>query len=241
MLRPLPVILFLFVAAPAVAAAGLRPDMDLAAVHAASLEAMGGAEAVAEIHSIKADATCTAAQGEFRTHTQSARGDMFFFQQRSPSGAAFQAYLVPGSSLFVDSRDGTPTPLQPQAVAGLRAHDFQMFALEFGDRFPEATTAGEAEFLGGRCLAVDYEDEMGSPARAYYHMDSALLAGFEMADPVQPRAVVRVRYLDWMDVDGVRFPSLVLMSDSTGETVFRFLEISTNGVPEDAFRPDTGQ
>ena len=228
--------LFVLAAGPGLAAGGaLTTDMDFAAVYGASLESMGGLDAVNSVHSIKASAVCVSPQGQYGTELQSARGNMFFFRQTQPSGPAFQAYLVPGQSVSMDNRGGGPVPLKPEAVAVIRAHDFQMMALEFDQRFRDIAVRGEEMFGGSRCLALSMVDELGAPATGWYRMGSGLLAGFETRNPIDT-GTVRVQILDWMDVDGVKLPSHVIATDTAGDFVLRFTEISTNGVPEEAFQ-----
>jgi hypothetical protein len=212
---------------------------DAPAVFAAAAEAMGGAEELAGILSIRGVAHCVAPGGAYVTELNSARGGRTWFKQ-SPVGSQEFLAIVNGEHAWSPAGNQGSVQLSEAVVAMVTGHEFQMIAVDIETRYSEAQVVGMEEFSGAQCVKLRLTDTLGQPMDAFFHTSSHLLAGLRYANPMQPDADVWIRLVEWRQISGVVLPSKVLATDNAGDFVLSFHDISVNNVDESLFEVPEG-
>lgn len=205
---------------------------------ASSQRAMGGAEAISRIRSIRGLADCTGPNGPYTTEIQTTRdGELFFHQTREGEEGPehYRAFVNGTYTWSIDRETGEPEPEPVTVRAMVRSHDFFSWALDFPFFLNEARVHDRTEVGGIPYFEVRLEDNFARPVRAFFHAETRLLGGLEMFNPLYPTELIQLRINDWRRVGDVLLPSRELVTDGSGDFELVFHEISVNDVDESLF------
>jgi hypothetical protein len=205
-----------------------------AAVFAAAAEAMGGTEAIREIRSIRAIADCSSPMGDYITEVVSARGDRAIFRQIWAGSDPLLAFVSGKHAWSRNEQTGKITPLDATMTAIVRGHEFQMIALAPLERYRDARIEGYEEFAGGQAIRMLVRDGLGNPRHLFFGTDSRLMAGM-IESKADGAGAVRVVFNEWSRAGKLRLPSLVTVTDESGDFILRFHTITLNDADADAF------
>jgi hypothetical protein len=203
-------------------------------VFSAAQEAMGGSGRLGEVESISAIADCVSPGGPYTTEILSARGGRTWFKQASAGEFEYLA-IVNGAQAWSPNADGSVTRMDEGRIVMITGHEFQMIAIDIGPRFSDAGVEALEEFSGSECVRVRMTDTRGEPLDAYFHTSTHLLAGMRLSNPMREGEDVWIRLIEWTTVDGVKLPSKIIATDSSGDFILSFHEISLNDVDESVF------
>lgn len=205
--------------------------VDADTVLARSIAALGSAEAVAAVRSVRGLANCQGPRGEYTTLVESMRGDLLRFQQRWADGRQFVGLVNGAAAWAVDPDSGETEALSAGARAGIRSHEFQLLPIVIGERYADLDIAEQ----GADEVTLAATDELGLPCRLRFSADSGLLTGMTFDNYNAPGSEVSVLLGRWLEVDGVLFPSLAVATDTAGDWVLDFDRIEVNVVDEGIF------
>lgn len=239
-LRPLLVILL---PALSLAACGLpeaRPDTsDRAAARLvmSAERAMGGSDALARIYAIVAEARCTGPNGPYTTRVETLLPDSVRFRQVRSDRPPLEILVLDDRGWRFEPEGGTTTVDEPLR-AMVRGHELHAMVVRMLERFPVLERAGEAEFSGQPCLALDGEDITGRPATVYLRAADAVPAGFRLADPLSPEGdTIIVDLGDWREVGGVRLFHQATFTTRTGVSRWTYGTVSLDLSDAGTFEP----
>jgi hypothetical protein len=194
--------------------------------------AMGEAAARQKIRSVTARARAKGPSGPYQLTMRAAAGRVEM-EQHPEQGDPFVG-VVSGPDAW-SGTGGEAHRLDREVAAIVRAHAFQWTALHVEEAFSGLELDGEAFFGGGRCHRLRGVDELEMPCAVYFDADTGLLAGYEIADPIEEGTVV-VRFASWRAVDGVQLPAEVVATDADGDFILDFHAITVNDVDDARFQ-----
>ena len=200
------------------------------------IETMGGAATAVAVQSIHAIANCTSPHGDYTTEIQSARQQRLYFRQNWPGMPPFSATINGEYAWGVDPETGDVRPLAAASIAMLRGHEFQMMLLTLPERFSQTAVGTTTDFAGKRCATIQALDELEKPCTLYFDQTTGLMVGFVIVNPNgEAGETVQTVFNEWQTVDGLKLPSKVTATDSSGDFVLDFHTISLNSVDETMF------
>ncbi|WP_420628855.1 hypothetical protein [Candidatus Leptofilum sp.] len=200
------------------------------------IEAMGGEATAVTIQSIHAIANCTSPHGDYTTEIQSARQQRLHFLQTWPGMPPFSGIVNSEYAWGDDPETGGVRPLAKASIAMLRGHEFQMMPLTLPDYFGQMAIGAESDFAGRRCATIQALDELEKPCTLYFDQATGLMAGFVIVNPNgEAGETVQTVFNEWQTIEGIRLPSKVTATDSSGDFVLDFHTITLNSVDETIF------
>jgi hypothetical protein len=227
--------LYIVCLAVIVLAGETRAQHDPAAVIESSLRAIGNAKDIAAVRNIHAFADCTGPRRNYTTELSSGSGSTLIFRQVFP-GEIYQGQMN-GQILWTrDEKTGDHTLADSREAYAWRSHDFQRLAVEIGTRFKDLTFDSEEGFEGKPALEYRATDELGKPARLFFHKNSKILLGLVIQSPfsASPEPIKTV-FNEWTQVGKLKLPSKVTVTDKTGDFVLNFKKITINKIDETIF------
>jgi hypothetical protein len=201
-------------------------------VVAAACAAMGPAAAREAIASVTARARAQGPGGAYEMVMRAAAGGRVQMEHHPEQGSAFVG-VRNGPHAWTRAAHGLER-LERDVAAMVHSHAFQWTALHVEDFFSGLALEGEASFVGRRCHRLRGVDELEMPCALYFDAETHLLAGYEIANPIEEGTVV-VRFEQWRRVGGVLLPSEVLATDADGDFVLDFHAITLNDVDDALF------
>ncbi len=196
---------------------------------ARSLEAIGSPAGGHTVRSVRTTASGLSANGAYAmTVEASADLSMVRFVYQRDGGEPYRL-LVNGSTAHVLDESGEPIEEAGRFSAFFaRGHAFHAMVLSPESYFLDASSAGEHRFGAAQCHAFDARTPVGEPITAYFDSGTGLLCGLEFDDPApnaEEGSTVRVRFIEWQDVDGLLLPRVILALDSGGSYVLEYREV----------------
>jgi hypothetical protein len=213
---------------------------DAKTVFDASLAALGSPERVAEIQTLFGFAACTSPRGEYTTEVQSGRGRRVWFQQLWTGRNPTEIVINEQGAWVRDTVTDETEALDANSISMIRAHEFQMIPLTLNERFSDTQLEGETEWNGSECLAVRVRDDLEMPGTLYFRKNDGRWAGALLTNQRKTDETVRVVVNEWQRVGEVWLPSTVTTTDSSGDFVLAFKQISINTVDETIFQTPAG-
>ncbi len=239
-LRPFLAILVLVLGLTACGLPAARPDTpDRAAARLvmSAERTMGGSDALARIYAIVAEARCTGPNGQYTTRVETLLPDAVRFRQVRPDRAPLEILVLDDRGWRFEAEGGTTTIDEPLR-AMVRGNELHAMVVRMLERFPVLERAGEVEFAGQPCLALEGEDLTGRPATVYLRADDAVPAGFRLTDPLSPDGgAIIVDLADWRQVGDVRLFHQATFTTRTGVVRCTFGTVSLDLGDAGAFEP----
>jgi hypothetical protein len=239
-LRPFLAILVLSVGLAACGLPPARPDTpERAAVRLvmSAERAMGGSDALARIYGIVAEARCNGPNGEFTTRVETLLPDSVRFRQLRSDRPPLDILVLADRGWRFDPEGGNTTVDEPLR-AMVRGHELHAMVVRMLDRFPVLQRAGDVEFAGQPCLALEGTDVTGRPATVYLRAADAVPAGFRLTDPLSPDAEVIVVDLgDWRQVGDVQLFHQATFTTRSGVYRYTYGTVSLDLGDAWAFEP----
>lgn len=213
----------------------LYAQFDPVTVMESSLRAIGSAKDIAVIRSIHSFADCIGPKRNYTTELSSARGSRLIFKQVFPGGS-YVGHANGKTFWTTDEKTGDHTLVNETAAFVWRSHDYQMLAIEPGERFKDLDFESEETFGGKNAIKFSATDELGKPAAVYFEKETKLFLGFTIRNPFsdQPETI-RTVFNEWKKVGKLKLPSRVTVTDKTGDFVLNFKNISLNKPDEKVF------
>ncbi len=239
-LRPF---LAIFVLGASLTACGLpsaRPDTsDRAASRLvmSAERAMGGSDALARIYAIVAEARCTGPNGEFTTRVETLLPSSVRFRQVRPDRPPLEILILDDRGWRFEPEGGA-TVIDEPLRAMVRGHELHAMVVRMLERFPVLERAGEVEFSGQPCLALEGQDNTGRPATVYLRAADAVPAGFRLTDPLSPEGdTIVVDLGDWRKVGDVRLFHQATFTTRGGVYRYTYGTVSLDLGDAQAFEP----
>jgi hypothetical protein len=248
LLRPMPARFALFVFALMLPGCSSAPDRatippqqtsdaaDPAALQilAASVRAMGGAEAVDSILSIDAVSDGTGPGGSFQTHVSSSRDGRMRFMQITPGGH-FAAGIDSAGSWHAIG-DSTAT-LDSATRSFLRGHELHMLALAPTTRWRPVAATGPVTVQNREAIGIRFTDEMGSEATIFYRPTDTLPLGYRLLDHSSPGAPpVEVLFGHWGVHGGPPLFTDAIFAQGEEKVNWHYTRVGVNTAPDSLFR-----
>ncbi len=217
---------------PAVPAGEVDPAVEL--ILAASIRAMGGAEAVDTIRSIDAVADGTGPGGSFQTHVSSSRDGRMRFMQITPGGH-FAAGVDSAGSWHV-AGDST-VPLDSATRSFLRGHELHMLALAPTSRWRPIAATGPLTVQNREAIGVRFADEMGSEATLFYRPTDTLPLGYRLLDHSSAGAPpVEVLFGHWGVHGGPPLFTDAIFAQGEEKVNWHYTRVGVNTAADSLFR-----
>jgi len=191
----------------------------------AAERAMGGAAALADIHSISAIAACHGPKGDYETRIISDRDGNLSFQQFFPDHKNIAGILNGRGWQLAD--DGRSESIDEVETSVLRGHEFPMIAIDLRKRFHDFKTLGVLEFEGQQAMKVAMIDELGNPAAAYFSLDSHLLEGLTVTN-ARSGDPLTILFDSWKLIAEVKIVSHVTIRADSETYTFDFKSLDLN-------------
>ena len=219
---------------PASAAEEPSGAVDVRDAIEATLAALGGRAAIAELRSLAVEADCTGPDGAFRTRVDSFLPGYTYFEQEADEGT-LRAWASP-RRIWQATPDGSFQDLDPGFRHFLRGHEFHLQLLEVESRFSGHRVVDPAAEVGGEpCTEIAMEDEAGLPATLCVSHASGLPLRLE-THPEGAAGPVAVVYRDWRPVDGVNyFFGFDLSEGAERHFTYDYTRVEPNAVSADLF------
>ncbi|ANM29980.1 hypothetical protein ABI59_10960 [Acidobacteria bacterium Mor1] len=193
------------------------------------LQALGGREAIEQVDSISIEANCAGPGGRFRTWIDSIRHDRTRFRQVSEREET-EIYRV-GDVVWTMDENGVAARRPSEGTAAFVAgHEFHLLFFEIERRFRDFSVGGLRETREGSCRDLNMVDTAGQPASVCLAEDGMPLE--LVLNPEGAEGSVRVRFGDWVMLDGVRvFWSLRLDEGESRHFRYTYAGIWINELP----------
>jgi hypothetical protein len=190
--------------------------------------AVGGAAAVRNWNSIRAEAQVEGPESEFVTTVWSARDGRARMQQSD--GPVLASH--PDGDWQLEPATGSVKPLGAELLAFLRGHELHAAVLAPASRYLGAAFDGEVTFADQRALAVSMADSLGNSVVAYFAATDSLPLGFRMMEP-DPDVVVMLS--EWQSFGELRLFTRALFTQGQEEFRYTYTDIRCNDVPDSVF------
>lgn len=200
-----------------------------------SIEALGGSPVATKVLSITGIADCVSPRGPYVTELYSARPDRLLFKQIHSGREPFVAVINGAYAWSTDSATHAVHQHDPRTAAVIYSHDVLMLPLVWLERYKQFAVAPVTNFAGKLCVALNATDDLGLPCALYFDANTYRMVGLTFANPLSPEATVQIVFTVWQPCHTLLLPSTVVMTDSTGDFVFVFREVSLNALDEQIF------
>jgi zinc protease len=218
------------------------PTVDQILAHYVS--ALGGREALLKITTRHAKGTIQIpGQAAVGTAESFSKAPNKYFAKISFPGFGETSRGYDGAQGWVSDDQNGPRELAGQELASLaRAADLYQ-ALDLKKQYPKLTLKG-ADAVDGRAVYIlEGDPGDGTLRRMYFDQASGLLVKNEENttikdedDPAQPdkQVVIVTDIQDYRDVDGVKYPFLLIQHNGSSSITIRLSEVEQNVAVEDA-------
>ncbi|MGA8604143.1 MAG: hypothetical protein WB788_03635 [Thermoplasmata archaeon] len=201
----------------------------------ASERAMGSEEARASLDSVSAIAACRGPKFEYETRLISDRSGDLVFQQFLP-GRKNIAGILDGKGWGLNDQ-GHIEAINSVEKFLLRAHEFQLLALDLGKRYHEFKTVESCVIDGQITHHLSMVDELGHPASAFVSVHSHLPLRLILTNPrADGPPVMTTRFDGWRLMSGLYVVSHVTLLSGPEEWVFDFTTLELNVAHATAFQ-----
>ena len=201
----------------------------------AARSALGG-DAINQVRSLLALANGKSPVGPYTLEVHSIRGEGLLFRYRRRGVAARDVVVSPPMAWTRVAPMGEVEKLPWEQAEMIRGHEFQIIAIDPASHFHGFQPAEAGRLDGTETLFVSGVNSLGQRCEVHFDPTSHRPVGLVVAADVEP---VRVRFLDWEDVDGVMLPNRISALDAAGEFILDFHTLQVNAVAPDAL--DIGQ
>ena len=209
---------------------------NIESIFAASVESIGGQQAVNHVKSISGIADCTSPYGSNITELHSARNDRLVFKKIRPERPEFTALVNGPYAWSFDPETKQPDHLETQSAAMVLGHDFLMLPFIWMQRYKNFNIAGNATFANTNCIKIQAENRWGESFDLFFNLDTQRFTGFARTNSEKDEnANLQVVYKEWKIIDDVTLPKVIVITDKAGEYIYNFREISINTIDENIF------
>lgn len=211
-------------------------EVDPAALQilAASIRAMGGAEAVDSILTIDAIAEGTGPGGSFQTHVSSARDGRMRFMQITPGGH-FSAGVDSAGAWHVAGP--SVVPLDSATRSFLRGHELHLLALAPSTRWRPIAATGPVTIQNRDAIGIRFADEMGGDATIFYRTTDTLPLGYRLLDHSSEGAPpVEVLFGHWGVHTGAPLFTDAIFAQGEEKVNWHYTRVGVNMAADSLFR-----
>lgn len=206
-------------------------------IYSASINAMGGENALKNVYNIKAIANCTGPRSKYKTEIHSARQDRLLFKQSHEDGKVFAGFVNGAHVWATDAKTGLVSPLSRVNASMMRGHEFQMIPVVLPERYINPVVEPDIDFAEMRCHDVRMTDELGKICHLFFDTKSKLMAGMIIENPTGEKGeTVRIVFHDWKPIGKIKLPAKVTATDKNGDYIFNFYDITVNTVDRKIFK-----
>lgn len=200
-----------------------------------TVEAMGGAEALAALKSLSTRAECHGMDGLRFTLEIQSMSDRTHLVQKAHDDV-LEVTVVGDLAWRRDPSTGKLALMDPYVPAQIRqrAIHWQLFGL--GDRFTDHVFGGKEFNSGKSCLRIEFRDRWGRPASACINEQSSLPLRLRLQQPPEMGAGTVVAVLqEWVQAGDIMYAADVTIRRGQQTFVYRYDFIEANAVDPDLF------
>ena len=197
------------------------------------LGALGGRDAISELHSLAVEADCTGPDGGFRTRIESLLPGSTYFEQASNEGTT-RIWSTAARTWYRDN-EGSIRELGSEVRSFVRSHEFHLLLFQVDSRFTNHRAA-ESGVDGSECQVILMDQaETGEPASICISPADKLPLYMELNSP-GAAGPVRTSFRDWRLVDGLYYFFAFTLTEGDERTfTYEYNQIEPNGVDDGRF------
>jgi hypothetical protein len=211
---------------------GAATDPDGRQILEGAARAMG-AEAVASVHTVAAEADVRGPGGAFETVLYSARDGRVRMMQTT----GFHAGLAPSGDWIQPSIEEGPQPLPAEIREVVIGHELHMIFIDPESRYEDPEALLPSTLDGRPILPVRVLGEQGRFVVLYYDARDTLPVGMRIETAV---GEVAVEVSDWRLLDDLRLFWSAVFRDDSGSFEYAYRDLRVNETPDEMFLPNGG-
>jgi len=208
-------------------------ETDLAQVFSSAIEAVGEATEINRIRSIEGFADCLGPKGKYSTRIISFRDGKTRFTQQFSYKDELSDIFINGQLAWQKSAQSLISPFQKLVV---NLHEYQRMSVDFQKMFHDFVLLGTEKFEKRESIKVEAKNQLNGTIYLYFDAETKLLSGYVLPIPDSQQSVKNV-FHEWKRIGKLKLPTKVIATDSSGEWILNFQQISFNKTDSKIFAP----
>lgn len=196
-----------------------------------AIGAVGGAKEIKKIKSIEVFADCLGPKGKYTTEIISFGDYKTRFKQTFSYRNEPTDIFINEKSAWDASSFSTVSPFQKLVV---HLHEYHKMAFNFQKMFHDFALQGNEIFENRPSLKVLAKNELNQPIYLYFDQETKLLSGYILPIPNSSETIKNV-INEWKKIGKIKLPAKVTATDSSGNWILNFQQISLNKTDEKIF------